>query len=226
MTLEKEIRNAFSKHPEIIYGFTDISYCSYKDTYSSALVIAVPYGEQLSPDNYTEEKFEEGIHIAKDSMDDIVSSIEAILENHQVKHWVPPLAQVNETELKALFSYKTAAARAGIGWFGKNDVIITERYGPRVRLSVILIDAVFRYNQPITESRCPDDCTRCVDICPCKALKNRQWTLHMDRSEIIDYHKCNRMRSAFIKKLGRKSACGKCFAACPVGLPKQHACAD
>lgn len=217
MTLEKEIRVAFSEHPEILYGFTDISYSSYKDTYSSALVIAVPYGRQLSSDDYSEEKFEEGIHIARDGMDEMVAILEGVLDKRLVRHWVPPLAQQNETELKALFSYKTAAARAGRGCFGKNDVIITERYGPRIRLSVILIDAVFEYNQPITESRCPEDCTLCVDACPCKALKNRQWTLYMDRSEIIDYQKCNRMRSAFIQKLGRKSACGKCFAACPFG---------
>ena len=130
------------------------------------------------------------------------------------------MAQRNETELLAPFSFKTAAARAGLGWFGKNDVIITERYGPRVRLSAILIDESFIYGQPIIKSKCPDDCTACVDICPCKALKNHQWTLETDRSEIIDYHKCNRMRSACIKKLGRKSAVGLCVAVCPIGRGK------
>ena len=63
--LEKEIRKVFSEYPDIIYGFTDISYCSYKESYRSALVLAVPYGEQLSPDNYTEERFEQGIRLPK-----------------------------------------------------------------------------------------------------------------------------------------------------------------
>lgn len=215
--LEKEIRGILALHPEIIYGFADISYCSYKESYASALVLAVPYGEQLSPDDYTEERFDQGIQSAKTSLESVVSAIEGLLQEHRIKYWVPPVAQENETELKALFSFKTAAAHAGIGWFGKNDVIITERYGPRVRLSAILIDEVFEYGQPVTESRCPDDCTKCIDICPCKALKNRQWTIGTDRSEIIDYQKCNRMRSAFIPKLGRKNACGLCMAACPFG---------
>ena len=215
--LEKEIRIVFSAYPDIIYGFTDLSYCSYKDAYRSALVLAVPYGELLTPDNYTEERFEQGIQTAKSLLETVVDEIELILQKHQVKYWLPPIAQENETELRALFSFKTAAARAGIGWFGKNDVIITERYGPRVRLSAILIDEVFAYGQPITVGRCPADCTKCIDICPCKALKNQQWIVDKDRSEIIDYQKCNRMRSAFIKKLGRKSACGLCMAACPFG---------
>lgn len=219
--LEKEIRKVFSAHPEILYGFTDISYCSYKEFYRSALVFAVPYGEQLSPDNYTEERFEQGIQTAKGRLETVVAEVEQILQKRQVKYWIPPVAQENEKELRALFSFKTAAARAGIGWFGKNDVIITERYGPRVRLSAILIDEMFAYGQPITVGRCPDDCTKCIDICPCKALKNQQWTIEKDRSEIIDYQKCNQMRSAFIKKLGRKNACGLCLAACPFGRPEQ-----
>ena len=217
--LEEEIRKVFSGYPDIIYGFADISYCSYKESYRSALVLAVPYGEQLSADNYTEERFEQGIQAARIRLEAVVAETESVLRKHQVKYWIPPVAQENETELRALFSFKTAAAHAGIGWFGKNDVIITERYGPRVRLSTILIDEVFTYGQPITAGRCPDECTACYDICPCKALKNQQWSIEKDRSEIIDYQKCNRMRSAFIKKLGRKNACGLCLAACPFGRP-------
>ncbi len=220
--LEKEIRGLFSGYPDILYGFTDISYCSYKESFRSALVFAVPYGEQLTPADYTEERFEQGIQAAKGRLETVVDEIEGILQKHRVKYWIPPVAQVNETELRALFSFKTAAAHAGIGWFGKNDVIITERYGPRVRLSAILIDEVFEYGKPFIAGRCPDDCTKCIDICPCKALKNRQWSVGTDRSEIIDYQKCNRMRSSFIKKLGRKNACGLCLAACPFGSPGQE----
>lgn len=216
---EKEIRKVFSGYPDIIYGFTDLSYCSYAESFHSALVFAVPYGEQLSSADYTEERFEQGIQTAKGRLETVVAEIEKILQRYQVKYWIPPVAQENETELRALFSFKTAAARAGIGWFGKNDVIITEKYGPRVRLSAILIDEIFEYGHPFTAGRCPDDCTKCFDICPCKALKNQQWSIEKDRSDIIDYQKCNRMRSAFIPKLGRKNACGLCLAVCPFGNP-------
>ena len=221
--LQQELRDVFSNHPEIIYGFTDIPYSPYADEYASALVFAVPYGEQLTPETYTEPGFERGIQMARGVLEGVVAEIEDALRRNETKYWIPPVAQEDEKELRALFSFKTAAARAGIGWFGKNDVIITERYGPRVRLSAILIDGVFEYGRPFTESRCPDGCVRCVDICPCRALKNRRWTVDMDRSEIIDYQKCNRMRSAFIKKLGRKSACGLCLAACPFGQSREKA---
>ena len=220
MTLENEIRDVFSRHTEMIHGFTDIPFSPYGESYASALVFAVPYTEQLSEKNYMEERFELGIQGARTELEKVVAEITGILEKRGAKYHVPPVAQNNETELLAPFSFKAAAARAGIGWYGKNDVIITERYGPRIRLSAILIDAPFIYGQPFTESRCPDGCTKCVDICPCKALKNRRWTVGTQRSEIIDYQKCNRMRSAFIKKLGRKNACGRCLAVCPFGRPR------
>ena len=31
--LEKEIREVYARHPEILYGFTDLSYCEYADEY-------------------------------------------------------------------------------------------------------------------------------------------------------------------------------------------------
>ena len=96
-------------------------------------------------------------------------------------------------------------------------MIITRRYGPRVRLSAMLVDAALPCGEPVTESSCPEDCTACVEACPCKALRNVKWDPSRQRGEIIDYHRCNRMRSAVIPKLGRKDACGRCFAACPVG---------
>ena len=215
--LQDEIRAVFSDHPDALYGWTPADYSPYGAQYASALVLAVPYAGQLGLDDYTEEGFDRGIQAAWAELEEIVDRIESLLRRSGVPYWVPPVAQENETELRALFSFKAAAVRAGLGWIGKNDVVITERYGPRVRLSALLIDEIFEYGRPFTKSQCPDGCDACVAACPCKALLGRPWTIDTPRSEIIDYHRCNRMRSAFIPKLGRKSACGLCLSACPIG---------
>lgn len=218
---EQEIRELFARYPEVIFGFADISYSSFFPQYRSAIVIAVPYGKQLTTETYTEQGFDDGIHIAKVQLDSILHQLEILCQIRGTVYFIPPLAQSDEKELLASFSYKYAATRAGIGWIGKNDVVITRRYGPRVRLSAMLVDAPLPYGEPITESGCPDDCTACVEACPCKALHNIKWNASRKREEIIDYHRCNRMRSAFIPKLGRKDACGRCFAACPVGMAEK-----
>ena len=128
------------------------------------------------------------------------------------------MAQNNDEEFVSSFSYKYAAVNAGLGWIGKNDVVVTEKYGPRIRLSAILIDHEFTYGQKIVESKCPATCKKCVDSCPYHALHNVMWNIDTMRNDIIDYRLCNQKRSLYIEKHGRKNACGLCMVACPFGI--------
>ena len=215
--VEKNIDDIFSKYPEVIYGFTNIVYSEYVSTYKSALAFAVPYGEQLTIETYSEEKFEKGIQDAKKVLEKILTQLQKMLDECNVKYYIPPVAQNNEVDLIAPFSFKFAAVNAGLGWIGKNDVVITKQYGPRVRLSVILINEVFVYGNKVLKSNCPKDCTKCVDVCPHKALHNVQWNINSLRSDIIDYKLCNEKRSIYLKTHGRKNTCGLCMVACPFG---------
>lgn len=203
----KKIQQIFDKVPEVKYGYTDISYSSFSEEYRSALVFAVPYEEQLNLDSYTEERFENSILNARNKLEIILKDIEIVLKEECIKYYIPPVAQQNEEDLLAVFSFKYAAVNAGLGWIGKNDVLITEKYGPRVRLSAVLVDYPFETGRKITESRCAS-CNRCVDICPHKALKGLNWDINALRNNLIDYHLCNQKRSAYIEKHGRKNACG------------------
>ena len=213
----KKIQQIFAKVPEVKYGYTDISYSSFSEEYRSALVFAVPYEEQLNLDSYTEERFENSILNARNKLEIILKDIEIVLKEECIKYYIPPVAQQNEEDLLAVFSFKYAAVNAGLGWIGKNDVLITEKYGPRVRLSAVLIDYPFETGRKITESRC-GSCNRCVDICPHKALKGLNWDINALRNNLIDYHLCNQKRSAYIEKHGRKNACGLCMVVCPFGM--------
>lgn len=213
----KKIQQIFDKVPEVKYGYTDISYSSFSEEYRSALVFAVPYEEQLNLDSYTEERFENSILNARNKLEIILKDIEIVLKEECIKYYIPPVAQQNEEDLLAVFSFKYAAVNAGLGWIGKNDVLITEKYGPRVRLSAVLVDYPFETGRKITESRCAS-CNRCVDICPHKALKGMNWDINALRNNLIDYHLCNQKRSAYIEKHGRKNACGLCMVVCPFGM--------
>lgn len=215
--VDEEIRLLFDKYPDVLYGYSKIDYGIYKNEYKSALVFAVPHKGQLTLKTYSENKFEDGIIQARIIVDEIIPQIESILKDYSIKYYVPPVAQNNEEELLASFSFKYAAVNAGFGWIGKNDVVITKKYGPRIRLSAILINYKFDYGKKITESHCPEDCNKCIDICPHKALKNTIWNIEKLRSEIIDYNLCNEKRSEYIKDHGRKNACGLCLAICPFG---------
>ena len=120
--IEKNIHNIFLKYPEVIYGFTNIAYSEYVSTYKSALVFAVPYGEQFTIETYSEEKFEKGIQDAKKVSEKILTQLQKMLDEYNVKYYIPPVAQNNEVYLTAPFSFKFAAVNAGLGWIGNNDV--------------------------------------------------------------------------------------------------------
>jgi len=97
-------------------------------------------------------------------------------------------------------SHRLVAEYAGIGWRGKNELIITEDSGPTLRLTSILINIPMLQGSKI-ESKC-GECTACLDICP--FLNNK--------ANLQDYReKCRK----FIFSFGLKhDVCGKCIRAC------------
>lgn len=112
--------------------------------------------------------------------------------------------------------HKTVATKAGLGWIGKSALLITEEFGPAVRISSILTDAPLTTATPIAVSSC-GDCTACWEACPAGAIKGKEWHVNLDRDEFYDALKC---RSKAIElstaATGEEvTLCGKCIAACP-----------
>ena len=216
--LQKKIINIFDD-TGIIYGFTKTERKLFRDDYRSAFLFAVPYTHQLSLKNYREEVFHEGILGARSILEGKMDEIETLLKDEGIEYYIPEVAQKNDGKFRAEFSFKDNAAAAGIGWFGKNDLIITEKYGPRVRLSAILINYDFEYSKAYEKSLCPNDCDKCIKVCPGHALLNVIWEKGMRRDDIINITDCNKIRSAFVPKLGRWGECGLCLVVCPYGNP-------
>lgn len=65
---------------------------------------------------------------------------------------------------------RRACARAGLVDFGKNNFAYTDETGSFIILYAFLVDTELEYDKPTVKTKCPPNCTACVDSCPTKAL--------------------------------------------------------
>ncbi len=81
-----------------------------------------------------------------------------------------PIEMSRETRgLLGDISLRHAAVGAGLGTISKSRLLLTRRWGPRVRLGAVVTNAPLEADRPIAERFC-DDCDLCVQSCPAQAL--------------------------------------------------------
>lgn len=75
------------------------------------------------------------------------------------------------------------AVNAGIGWIGKNSMLISRKNGSFFFLAEVVTDLELDYDLPFGGNYC-GDCTRCIDACPTAAITDAR---HLDASRCISY---------------------------------------
>jgi epoxyqueuosine reductase len=128
----------------------------------------------------------------------------------------------NGLESKVPFNlpHRVAAARAGMGTFGKNCLFYSSRVARQsswVLPIAVVVNRVFEPDEPTLEMGCPDWCRNaCIAACPTKALKG---------NGVIDPQKCISFLTYFGQGLTLKSlrepmglyvyGCDRCQNVCP-----------
>ncbi len=80
-----------------------------------------------------------------------------------------PGAQVRGVVDTAPLMEREFAVLAGVGWIGKNTLLLTRERGSWLFLSVLLTTVELEYNKPFPTNHC-GTCRACVDACPTGAL--------------------------------------------------------
>lgn len=91
---------------------------------------------------------------------------------------------------RSLLPHKTIALMAGMGWIGKSNLLVTEKYGSAISMCTILTDLPLpKDNGTIAMPKC-NDCNICKNICQYDAVKGNSWHAGIDRNMLIDVNKC------------------------------------
>lgn len=108
---------------------------------------------------------------------------------------------------------RAIAYNAGIGFFGKNNMIINEEYGSYLFLGEMLINVPFEPDLKV-ESKC-GSCARCLKACPGKALIEEY---KIDANKCLSYVTIQKgyLSDSTLKRLGtRIYGCDTCQDVCP-----------
>ena len=146
--------------------------------------------------------------------------------NHRLTKWLWEAYAVEAHELPYHAIHrgvylKDAAVLAGLGVMGKNNLVITPQYGPRVRLRALLLDRSLESTGPLEGFAPCDECDGdCMQACPWEALhggsyqRERCWQqMEEDETDQIV------LTPPFVGMPAKHVIpyCRRCELACPVG---------
>ncbi len=178
----------------------------------SALVVGAVAGEPLqhSNDHYTAARYAQGAdyHTVISTR---LESLAVKLKDCGIELWkvCVDIQPILEREL---------ARRAGLGWIGKNSMLINPQYGSHLLLGVLLLDQLLPCDQPSKEL-C-GRCDRCLQTCPNHALVE---PYVLDARRCLSYLTLENKKAVGVEQWpsGHKMlfGCDLCQDCCPYNTP-------
>ena len=133
----------------------------------SVVMLAINYHttEAISPDgsNARVAKYAWGEQDYHDVLRGKLKQLSQVLHDHH------PDCRTRGVVDTAPLLERDFARLAGLGWFGKNTMLINKQAGSWLFLAALLVDVELDYDSPHETSHC-GTCTRCLDACPTDAF--------------------------------------------------------
>jgi len=118
---------------------------------------------------------------------------------------IPASQVVDWQKQKGHLAHKKIGYLAGLGWIGRNNLLVNPNLGSQFRTVTILTDMPLSLDSPI-KSDCAD-CRLCVKMCPVSAIK--------EQPEDFDAQAClEKLKDFQRQKLVDQYICGICVRSC------------
>ena len=139
-------------------------------------------------------------------LDSAAEALESSLNSEGSRALRIPASEVTDWEkLRGHLSHKLIGRYAGLGWIGRNILLVNPEFGSQVRYVTVLTDAALDIDNPL-EADC-GKCSTCVAVCPAGAAAN-------DPAN-FDLGACFNQVTEFNERLDKPHfICGICIKAC------------
>jgi len=118
---------------------------------------------------------------------------------------------------------KDAAVKAGLGCIGRNNLLVSPEYGPRVRLRAMIVSEDLVSTGPITYNPCTSCEGLCIKSCPQKAFDEgsyKRFTCNIEMEENIKSSNEKNEKDIYEptgEELQLVKYCRSCEFTCPIG---------
>ncbi len=112
---------------------------------------------------------------------------------------------------QGILSMRHSAYLAGLGFLGKNTLLINKDLGNMVYIGAILTNAKLDADPLVSNIDCPSNCKICLEACPAKALDGitvnqklcREYSFYKNERG-FDIYDCNKCRKLCILRTGKR----------------------
>ena len=111
-----------------------------------------------------------------------------------------------------------AGVVAGLGSRGRNNLLVTRNFGPRVRLISVATDAELEFDGPFEKELCRD-CDLCIRACPTEAFTPEGFDRKRCIAEFSPGEELAKRQRSMLKYLTHfvRIQCVDCMVSCPIG---------
>ena len=218
---EKELTDYLKELGASLIGFGDLSYINQKLNnnmkYGISIAVKLNHNVVKGIKNGSTKEYYDDYNKVNDILNNIADSCVKFINDKGYNAIGQTSTYItSDDNLTTPMPHKTVATRAGLGWIGKNALLITPEYGSAIRLTSVITDMPLKTNNSINESMC-GTCAKCKTTCPAKAIKGSLWNVNSQREDLIDPYKCRKTaRKLFKERVGIEiTLCGKCIEVCP-----------
>jgi len=116
-------------------------------------------------------------------LDQIALKLVHLIEMSGFRSYHVPASQITDwDDVSTDISHRYIAVKAGLGYIGRSNLLVSPRFGAQVRLISVLTDIPLTVNEPINDG-C-GNCYACLDLCPARAIGKTQ--ANFDRNACLE----------------------------------------